>query len=1411
MPGGVPACERGFFMRNPFNAAVISMVTTAVAVTACFSAGTCADDPAYMRRYRTAGLAPASRSSGEDSEIVYAAKLKKLLVDFRKELEEWVAAKSPYSVDYCLERFRKVFHMRDDWDAAQEWLNLDEIDPPLREVLRKKVQRIAADVIKRKLLVSLNDLMQDWSLVQLTATTPQRLKLVDAYLFSEDFARTFVDLSRGPRLIVDFGVGERPVTTIELAKKAQGVNGGIRVVGVDGYYPAIIVKDGDDVSHYDEEGELIHLNGKMRKDLSRETVRDCQAVKYTLEKESGGKDYRAPDGREIWFAGIGRDYKQRNLKFIKGSFDFPIAGQADVIRAINVFIYYKPMEIAGALLEFEKRLKEGGVLIAGWQQINTDFGQLIVYQKRGGKLVPVEMLITGISEANVRRALQITRNPKDEPVIDPFDNASRCSRLIVEKFFAPEVAGVFYNDRFAFFSDLMIRYIGTKKDMRIVMADLLHRLRTAGLEVTHDQKNGFLRFPFNENGVLADRDSLIARQILLDVGVPGIMQYKTAPTAFMPYFLLRMRQLGITSAGEYVERVRKDKLERDTLRHAVSLAMKKFVALATLTGFFRDHEQWKEKMQTYLPVLIRRKVKNNDYALCVKSVGSSTGQEVYSVGMLLYRALRAYAETELYGHVASPAERRALSERWIDRWKIRLEAYDRDIDVLEKAYGGVYDLEGSSYIRGGAVEKEFVSYLVEKDGVLTVDQRIRGWLVPVCIDVEDLSMLPLLSETRGDIIVCNVLMGHLIPGARAHVKKALMEEAVSLRYPTFFMTDDAFGERKTRAWVSIPEALLEETLIAHGYDVGAAARALGVPRMDLLLNEVPFLKNKVMNDRERVYEHLTRLDEVREQLRSELRSRAGATVEHKGGPKGFVLDAALRQEQADISAALDDVNKFLPLPGPRTKSDQYDTPAATGEAALAPRSEDFGESGEIVRTAEERAFVKAALKRVNDLLEDLYQELLSGKKGAQQGRKTLPQLRAVCREIFRVRDDPASLDRWLPLTEVSGAVRQEVYRKAAKAAGDFIGSRFHALTEDVRDHAVGNVTKTAAGRLAAFDSFILSDAFARRYVDLRRGGRTVVDLGVGVPPLTTIELAQKLMKTNPQASVVGVDIALPYLVIRGPGIEAHFDRFGRMSVDKDNRPKGKNAEHKVKMQELANKLLSGGERIGTFSTEGYEVWFMGEDQNYGLQNLRFVQGGFDFQAGGNVDLIRFMNVLIYYYKDKLFMIAAAMLEFEKRLAEGGVLLAGWKRVESGFGEIVVYQKRKGRLVPAELWVSGIQQENLDAMAAAMSTEPLHVLAEEKAKEFNYYFLSKTETENLKGIYSGLAERYRRLGRDADKVMTELVAGYALLGYNVSYEPDCGLLRFQFDGAGNLDVLPPGPHAGPRSGSFDVPDQIAGAA
>jgi len=168
--------------------------------------------------------------------------------------------------------------------------------------------------------------------------------------------------------------------------------------------------------------------------------------------------------------------------------------------------------------------------------------------------------------------------------------------------------------------------------------------------------------------------------------------------------------------------------------------------LIKVTAFFRDPALFGHLRNVVVPALVEEGRKR-DRVLRLWSAGCATGEEAYSLALLIAEALGDE----------------------LARWTIRIFATDLDRDAVAFARRGIYPAAALE----GAPPELVAQYLVESDGTYTVNKTVRGMLV---FGEHDLSQRPPFPQI--DLCLCRNVLIYFTPTLQ---RRALEIFAFALR------------------------------------------------------------------------------------------------------------------------------------------------------------------------------------------------------------------------------------------------------------------------------------------------------------------------------------------------------------------------------------------------------------------------------------------------------------------------------------------------------------------------------------------------------------------------------------------------------------------------------------------------------
>ena len=118
-----------------------------------------------------------------------------------------------------------------------------------------------------------------------------------------------------------------------------------------------------------------------------------------------------------------------------------------------------------------------------------------------------------------------------------------------------------------------------------------------------------------------------------------------------------------------------------------------------LTAFFRENHHFEYLKKTVLPELLKPKT---DRRIRIWSAGCSTGEEPYSIAMVVHEVAKQYRN-----------------------WDIKILATDLDTNVVQKASDGVYTVERIEGISKERQKKYFEKVSRSEPGITQVKQELK--------------------------------------------------------------------------------------------------------------------------------------------------------------------------------------------------------------------------------------------------------------------------------------------------------------------------------------------------------------------------------------------------------------------------------------------------------------------------------------------------------------------------------------------------------------------------------------------------------------------------------------------------------------------------------------------------------------
>lgn len=217
-------------------------------------------------------------------------------------------------------------------------------------------------------------------------TVPGRHQKLDDYIAHNPWHRP----GREP-VLLDLGCGFPPVTALDSATTLTGW----RVIGVDPSFDRYLIYDGDDYACFDDDQFLRFFHtSTVAGDpvLTRAYFRGL--LRMLLPLLPAGNDGEPAEvehqGARLMRNPL-RHYERDNLRLTHGEIgSVDIEGGVDVIRCMNVFMYFDHSFRERALVWATGLVRPGGLFICGNNWAYSTSSRYTVYQEQDGRLVPRE-------------------------------------------------------------------------------------------------------------------------------------------------------------------------------------------------------------------------------------------------------------------------------------------------------------------------------------------------------------------------------------------------------------------------------------------------------------------------------------------------------------------------------------------------------------------------------------------------------------------------------------------------------------------------------------------------------------------------------------------------------------------------------------------------------------------------------------------------------------------------------------------------------------------------------------------------------------------------------------------------------------------------------------------------------------
>jgi len=215
----------------------------------------------------------------------------------------------------------------------------------------------------------------------------------------------------------------------------------------------------------------------------------------------------------------------------------------------------------------------------------------------------------------------------------------------------------------------------------------------------------------------------------------GINLYKDKKELIRARVAKRFRLGNFKTFSEYIKYVLEDKTGKEFSILIDSLS-------TNLTGFFREPRHFDFVRSEFLPLLLERKKKKRNLKIRAWSAGCSSGEEAYSLAMILLEATQG-----------------------TNQWNVKVLANDISTTMLEIARKGIYEKERVEPVPSLLRQKYMIHHRKGNHKVFEVNQILRD-----TVTFKHMNLVKHwgISETL-DFIFCRNVMIYFDKHTRAHL------------------------------------------------------------------------------------------------------------------------------------------------------------------------------------------------------------------------------------------------------------------------------------------------------------------------------------------------------------------------------------------------------------------------------------------------------------------------------------------------------------------------------------------------------------------------------------------------------------------------------------------------------------------
>lgn len=265
-------------------------------------------------------------------------------------------------------------------------------------------------------------------------TSPGRHKKLDDYVIRQaGWSQT------GQPVFIDLGCGFPPATTVDTAAAMPDWS----VFGVDRTFARYVLDDRD--GHYacfNHERKFQYLQSRLKPlNINPEPLK-ARFIEAFQELEPQLKSIGDQPGHALEKDGIRlilnpiKNHETENLKFIESDIEAIRLPPAQVVRCMNVLLYFEKVIRERMRLSIGSLLDDGGILISGFNHPFGTYARYAVYQKKAADLTACEFAFSldNLRPVGIGPWLTLAENDEEAELLADLTGAIRSDRIFWPEF-----------------------------------------------------------------------------------------------------------------------------------------------------------------------------------------------------------------------------------------------------------------------------------------------------------------------------------------------------------------------------------------------------------------------------------------------------------------------------------------------------------------------------------------------------------------------------------------------------------------------------------------------------------------------------------------------------------------------------------------------------------------------------------------------------------------------------------------------------------------------------------------------------------------------------------------------------------------------------------------------------------------